>query len=200
MKYAQNCICLSWAQYKQIKWTKSFSALRQKTRAGGKDDMLENGWKWWRWRQQQQKRQLVHEPNNSAFSTLLWRPLHDYNATFLYRNWTNDDEFSFFFMNLDKDLNHSIPGKIAYIWRTERLQINAITFKKTQITFSSSLLQFSNDHDDNGDGDEEDKDDDDDDDNELKMTITITIVYKNLSRLRKSIVFCLLYITRLNIA
>ena len=52
--------------------------------------------------------------------------------------------------------------------------------------FSPSSLQFSNDHDDN---DEEVKDDDDDDDNELTMTIMITIVYKNLSRLRKSIVF-----------
>ena len=67
-----------------------------------------------------------------------------------------------------------------------------------QIILSSSLLQFSNDHDDNDD-DEEDKDDDDDDDYELTMTITMTIVYKNLSRLRNSTVFCLLYITRLNI-
>ena len=69
-----------------------------------------------------------------------------------------------------------------------------------QIILSSSLLQFSYDHDDNDD-DEEDKDDDDDDDddNELTMTITMTIVYKNLSRLRNSTVFCLLYITRLNI-
>ena len=59
-----------------------------------------------------------------------------------------------------------------------------------QIIFSSSLLQFSNDHDDNED-DEEDKDDDDDDDddNELTMTIMMTIVYKNLSRLRNSTVF-----------
>ena len=62
------------------------------------------------------------------------------------------------------------------------------------------MLQFSNDHDDNED-DEEDKDDDDDDDddNELTMTIMMTIVYKNLSLLRNSTVFCLLYITRLNI-
>ena len=45
----------------------------------------------------------------------------------------------------------------------------------------------------------DDDDDDDDDDNELKMTIMMTIVYKNLSRLRNSIVFRLLYITRLNI-
>ena len=102
-------------------------------------------------------------------------------------------------MNLDKDLNNSIPGKIAYIWRTERLKINAITFERTQITFSSSLLQFSNDHDDNDDDDDDDEDkDDDDDDNELTMTIMTTIVYKNPSRSRKSIVFCLLYITRLN--
>ena len=69
-----------------------------------------------------------------------------------------------------------------------------------QIIFSSSLLQFSNDHDDNEDDDEDkNDDDDDDDDNELTMTIMMTIVYKNLSRLRNSTVFCLLYITRLNI-
>ena len=72
-----------------------------------------------------------------------------------------------------------------------------------QIIFSSSLLHFSNDHDDNDDDDDEedkdDDDDDDDDDNELTMTIMMTIVYENLSRLRNSTVFCLLYITRLNI-
>ena len=68
-----------------------------------------------------------------------------------------------------------------------------------QIIFSSSLLHFSNDHDDNEDDDEDKNDDDDDDDNELTMTIMTTIVYKNLSRLRNSTVFCLLYITRLNI-
>ena len=59
-------------------------------------------------------------------------------------------------------------------------------FERMQIIFSSSLLQFSNDHD-NNDDDEEDKDDDDDDDdddNELTMTINMTIVYKTLSRLR----------------
>ena len=67
-----------------------------------------------------------------------------------------------------------------------------------QIIFSSSLLQFSNDHDDNDDDDEDKDDDDDDNDNELTMTIMTTIVYKNPSRSRKSIVFCLLYITRLN--
>ena len=68
-----------------------------------------------------------------------------------------------------------------------------------QIIFSSSLLQFSNDHDDNDDDEEDKDDDDDDDDDELTMTITMTIVYKNLSRLRNSTVFCLLCITRLNI-
>ena len=68
-------------------------------------------------------------------------------------------------------------------------------FERMQIIFSSSLLQFSNDHDDNEDDDE----DKNDDDNELTMTIMMTIVYKNLSRLRNSTVFCLLYITRLNI-
>ena len=139
------------------------------------------------------KNNWFYELNNSAFSTLPWRPLHDYNATFCTGTGQTTNNFPFC-----QDLDNSIQGKIAYIWRTERLQINAITFERMQIIFSSSLLQFSNDHDDNED-DDEDKDDDDDDDNELTMTITMTIVYKNLSRLRNSIVFCLPYITRLNI-
>ena len=74
-------------------------------------------------------------------------------------------------------------------------QIDTIKFERTQIIFSSSLLQLLNDHDDNDD-DEEDKDDDDDD-NELTRTIMMLIVYKNLSRLRKSIIFFLLYIKTL---
>ena len=73
-------------------------------------------------------------------------------------------------------------------------QIDTIKFERTQIIFSSSLLQLLNDHDDNDD-DEEDKDDDDD--NELTRTIMMLIVYKNLSRLRKSIIFFLLYIKTL---
>ena len=140
------------------------------------------------------KNNWFYEPNNSAFSTLLWRPLHDYNATFCAGTGQTTKNFPFC-----EDLNNSIQGKIAYIWRTERLQINAITFERMQIIFSSSLLQFSNDHDDNDDDEEDKDDDDDDDDNELTMTIMMTIVYKNLSRLRNSTVFCLLYITRLNI-
>ena len=57
-------------------------------------------------------------------------------------------------------------------------------FERMQIIFSSSMLQFSNDHDDNDDDEEDKDDDDDDDDNELTMTINMTIVYKTLSRLR----------------
>ena len=73
-------------------------------------------------------------------------------------------------------------------------QIDTIKFERTQIIFSSSLLQLLNDHDDN---DDEEEDKDDDDDNELTRTIMMLIVYKNLSRLRKSIIFFLLYIKTL---
>ena len=55
-------------------------------------------------------------------------------------------------MNLNKILNNSTAGKVAYIWHIERVQIDAIKFERTQIHFlptfslpsSSSLLKVSN--------------------------------------------------------
>ena len=53
-------------------------------------------------------------------------------------------------VNLDKVLKNSTPGKMAYLWQIERVQIDAFTFQRTQIpllaTFtlpppSSSLLE-----------------------------------------------------------
>ena len=43
----------------------------------------------------------------------------------LWRTWTYDGEFSFPFLNLDKLLKNSTPGKVGYIWQIERVQIEA---------------------------------------------------------------------------
>ena len=54
--------------------------------------------------------------------------------------WTYDDEFSFsLFLNLDKVLKNSTPGKIAYIWQIEQVQRDAIKFKTTEIYFLATL-------------------------------------------------------------
>ena len=46
-----------------------------------------------------------------------------------------DDEFSFLFLNLNKILKNSTPGKVAIIWHIERIQIYAIKFERSQIHF-----------------------------------------------------------------
>ena len=51
----------------------------------------------------------------SLFSTFLWRPPHDYdvkplNATF-YGGRGDDDKVSFLYLNMDKVLKNSTPGK-----------------------------------------------------------------------------------------
>ena len=43
-------------------------------------------------------------------------------------------------LNMDKALNNSTPGKVAYIWRIERFQIDTIKFVKTQIHFFSDVF------------------------------------------------------------
>ena len=53
----------------------------------------------------------------------------------LWRTWTYDDEFSFPFLNLDKILKNTFPGKVAYIWHIERVQVDEIKFERTQIRF-----------------------------------------------------------------
>ena len=65
-------------------------------------------------------------------SNYLWRPLHDYdvqppNATF-QRGRGHWQWQIFLYLNMDKSLKNSTPGKVAYIWRTERFQIDAMEF------------------------------------------------------------------------
>ena len=43
-------------------------------------------------------------------------------------------------LNMDKVVKNSTLGKVAYIWRLQRFQIDAIKFEKTQIHF---LVMFS---------------------------------------------------------
>ena len=43
--------------------------------------------------------------------------------------WTYEDEFSIIFLNLNKILKNSAPGKVACIWHIERVQIDAIKFE-----------------------------------------------------------------------
>ena len=49
-------------------------------------------------------------------------------------------EFSFLFLNLYKVLKNSTPGKVAYIWQIEFVQIDAVKFERMQINF---LAMFS---------------------------------------------------------
>ena len=44
---------------------------------------------------------------------------------------------------MDKALKNLTPGKVAYIWRIERFQIDAIKFERTQIHFSMMFLLSS---------------------------------------------------------
>ena len=54
--------------------------------------------------------------------------------------WTYDDEFSFLFLNLNKILKNSTPGKVTYLWHIERVQIEAIKFERTQILFFTNVF------------------------------------------------------------
>ena len=74
------------------------------------------------------------------FSTFLSRPLHDYdvkppNLPFYGGSGHATMEFSFLFLNLNKILKNSTPGKVACIWHIERVQIDAIKFARTLIHF-----------------------------------------------------------------
>ena len=54
--------------------------------------------------------------------------------------WTYDNEFSFPFLNLNKIFKNSTPGKVAYIWHIERVQIDVIKFERMQIhSFTDAL-------------------------------------------------------------
>ena len=41
---------------------------------------------------------------------------------------------------MDKALKNSTSGKVTYIWRIERVQIDAIKFERTQIHFFSDVF------------------------------------------------------------
>ena len=43
---------------------------------------------------------------------------------------------------MDKALKNSTPGNVAYIWRIERFQMDAIKFETTQIHFFSDLFSL----------------------------------------------------------
>ena len=68
----------------------------------------------------------------------------------LWRTWSYYNNFSLLYLNMDKALKNSTPGKVAYIWRIERYQIVAIKLKGLKFIFlvivslpSSSLLKVS---------------------------------------------------------
>ena len=53
---------------------------------------------------------------------------------------TYDDEFSFPFLNLNKILNNSTPGKVTCIWHIEWVEIDAMKFERRQIHFFSDVF------------------------------------------------------------
>ena len=57
-----------------------------------------------------------------------------------WRTWKYDEKFSCLYLNIDKALKNLTPGKVAYIYRIERFQIDAIKIERTQIHF---LVMFS---------------------------------------------------------
>ena len=69
-------------------------------------------------------------------STFLWRPPLDYdveppNLKFYGGRGHTTNEFSFLFLNLNKILKNSTPGRL----HIERVQIDAIKFERTQNSF-----------------------------------------------------------------
>ena len=62
------------------------------------------------------------------FTAWVWRETFWCNV--LWRTWTFDNNFSFFFLNLDKDLKNSTPGKIPCIWKIKQIQVDALRFER----------------------------------------------------------------------
>ena len=101
------------------------------------------------------KNNWFYEQNNCSAhaSRVFWRPLYDYdakspNATFFEE--LEHTNFLSLFLNLDKFLKNSTPGEISYIWQIERVQIDAIKFKRTEIYFLESLSNDDGDGTENG--------------------------------------------------
>ena len=57
-----------------------------------------------------------------------------------WRTWRDDDKLFFNYFNMDKALKNSTPGKVAYIWRIERFQIDAIKFERTHTHYHNDVL------------------------------------------------------------
>jgi len=55
------------------------------------------------------------------------------------RRFIEDDESSLLFLNIDKVLKNSTPGKIAYSCQIERVQIDAVNFERTQLNFLATF-------------------------------------------------------------
>ena len=69
------------------------------------------------------------------FSTFVWRPLHEHdmkplNATFYVGRGHTTANFPLSIWTWIKPLKNSTPGKVGYIWRIERFQIDATKFLK----------------------------------------------------------------------
>ena len=56
-----------------------------------------------------------------------------------WRTWTCDDKFSFLFLNLNKILKNSTPGKVACIWYFEWVQIERLSLKERELIFSPTF-------------------------------------------------------------
>ena len=54
--------------------------------------------------------------------------------------WTYDNEFSFPFLILNNIFKNSTPGKVAYIWHIERVQIDVIKFERMQSNFFTDIF------------------------------------------------------------
>ena len=80
-----------------------------------------------------------------AFSTFLWRPLHDYdvkppNLTFYGGCGHKTTNFPSSFWTWRTEIRkNSTPGKVACIWHIERVQIGALEFERTQILFLTTF-------------------------------------------------------------
>ena len=88
----------------------------------------------------------------TLFSTFLWGPLHHYyvkpsKCGILWTSWMYEDNFFPLFLNLDKFLKNSTPGKITYMYidklRGIRLERNKFMFLTTFLMLSLSLLLLS---------------------------------------------------------
>ena len=91
------------------------------------------------------KNNWFYEQNNSsARASRFLVQLFDVHCTSQcdveWRTWRDDDKLFFNYFNMDKALKNSTPGKVAYIWRIERFQIDAIKFERTHTHYHNDVL------------------------------------------------------------